>query len=359
MGVRRGPWVMLALVAHASAFAQAALVETPAIDFITRFDSLAFGPFPVSIELPPSEGDSGPGHLATLILTSRLRSAVVFPDDSPATMFAGTLDGHAATITRSAEGMDISVVTGSGVHVTTLGMNALAVEHAYVPAGPGIGNRRQRREPSYGYEGDVEYLGTPPVPMPWSDPLAPIRVRIFLHDELRSSRTREIHAGYVAWWLRDMESNVLPEDVAIEVTYSQGIPGVSDQPYGTPSFLNTWVKAVDRFVASREIRNTWKNKYVLVTANRPSERLLGQAIPTRGIAVASLSGPYSVVAHELGHLFGAEHIDAEWRGWHRWWPCRTNMYLNDAPLLANCYQYSAANIARIQRYVDLKGYLTP
>lgn len=120
--------------------------------------------------------------------------------------------------------------------------------------------------------------------------------------------------------------------------------------------MTTWLKGADAYTASRGIRRTWKNKYVLLTKGLPAQGKLGQAIPMAGTAMATVSGPYSVLAHELGHLFGAEHAHAEWR-LSGWWPCRTNMYFNDTPLLANCYEYSRGNVANIRRYVDLKGYL--
>jgi hypothetical protein len=328
-------------------------------DVVARFDATTRKSLPASLMLP--EIDYGDGILKTLTLTvkARLRSSVTFPDEVPAMLFDAVLDGHAATVTRSGTDLDISVVMDDGVHVMTVRQDSATIGHTHLPAMSGEGPRRQRRSPGYGFEGDVEYLGTPPVPMPLADPLAPLEVRIFLHDEMRSSRTRDIHAGYVAWWLRDMESMVLPDDVSIDVIYQQAVPGISDRPYGAPNSLFTWLNAVDAFTASRHLRRTWKNKYLLITEKRPAPGKLGQAIPARGIAVATVSGPYSVVAHELGHLLGADHAEAEWRAAGQWWPCRTNMYPNDAPLLANCYEYSAGNVSRIRRYVDLKGYPGP
>jgi hypothetical protein len=330
---------------------------TTGTDFIARLDSLAGGPLPATIDLPAFDGDLREGRLSMLTVTSRLRSSVVFPDESPATLFNVTLDGDAAVATRSSEGWDISVVRDDGVHVTTFSLGTQAVAHTHGAGAAGESTRR-RRSFADGFGDDVEQPGEPFLPMPLADPLAPLEIRLFLHDELRSNEARSIHAGYIAWWLRDMESNILPPDLSIDVIYLQSIPGISDQPYGASSSVMNWLRAVDSYVASRGIRRTWKNKYVLVTRHRPAEGKLGQSIPASGVATASLSGPYSVIAHELGHLFGADHAQAEWRGW-RWWPCRTNMYADDTPLLANCYEYSAANVAGMRRYIGLKGYLAP
>jgi hypothetical protein len=332
------------------------------VDVLGRFDALARGPFPATMRIPIADGSAGQGRESSLTLVSRLRSSVTFPDQSPGTLFDTTLDGHAAVATRSSAGLDISVVTDDGVHVTTVRPDVPVVERIHkstLTLAPTTGNRshRQRRSPFYGADDDVAQADEPPVAMEQADLLAPLEIRIFLHDELRWTRARDIHADYVAWWLHNLESEVLPADLSINVIYLQTIAGISDQPYGAPSTITTWLRAVDRYVTSRGIRRTWKNKYVLLTQDRPAEGVLGQSIPASGIAIASLSGPYSVVAHEVGHLLGAAHSLAEWRA--GWWPCRTNMHFNDSPFLANCYEYSAANVANIQRYIDLKGYLPP
>lgn len=346
--------------------AMAILLASPAWDvptgrmFIERFDAMAGSPLPGALSLPAFDGGSGKDRLSTLILRSRLRSSVTFPGEAPSILYDAVLDGFAAVVTRSSKGLDISVVMQDGIHVTTMTESDAAIEHTHVTE-TGLRttsdevSRRNRRSLIHDLEGDSEAVGLPMEPMPLADPFAPLDIRIFLHDEIRTSEARSIHASYVAWWLRDMEANILPSDLSIDVSYMQSISGISDQAYGMPSSLGTWLTAVDRYVAARGIRRTWKNKYVLITRRPPSEGKLGRAIPAYGVAMASLSAPYSVVAHELGHLFGAEHVDAEWR-WD-WWPCRTNMMSDDSVLFANCREYSAANIARIQQYVDLKGYL--
>lgn len=332
-------------------------------DIIAGFDSLARGPLPAAIRIPALD-HTGVRHVSTLVVLSRLRGSVTFPDESAATLHDATLDGKVAVITRSGEALDISVVTEDGVDVVSVSTDAPAMGHTHHvptmrPASIDQGLPRRRRSVIYGFDGDVDQEASePPVVMEMADSLAPIEIRLFMHDDLRSSQARAIHSDYVAWWLRDMESNILPSDVSINVVYMQAIPGISDQPYGTATSMSTWLKNANTYVASRGIKRTWKNKYVLLTNSPPALGKLGQAVPAAGVAMAAISGPYTVIAHELGHLFGAEHAVAEWRR-SGWWACRTNMYFNDTPFLANCYEYSKANIVNIQRYIDLKGYLVP
>jgi Metallo-peptidase family M12B Reprolysin-like len=333
-------------------------------DIIARFDSLARGPLPASIDIPALDR-TGARHVSTLVVLSRLRGSATFPGESAATLYDATLDGKVAVVTRSDEALDISIVTEDGVDVVDVGSDTPGIGHTHHvpvtrPASVGEGSPRRRRSVTvtYGFDGDVDQASEPPVAMEMADPLAPLEIRLFMHDDLRSSQARTIHSDYVAWWLRDMESNILPADVSINVVYLQAIPGISDQPYGTSASMTMWRKAIDAYIPSRGIRRTWKNKYVLLTTGQPAEGKLGQAVPATGMAMATVSGPYNVIAHELGHLFGADHAQAEWR-LSGWWPCRTNMYFNDTPLLANCYEYAKGNIANIQRYVDLKGYLPP
>jgi hypothetical protein len=331
-------------------------------DIIARFDSLAHGSLPASIGMPTLDR-TGARQLSTLVVLAPLRGSVTFPDESAATLYDAVLDGKVAVVTRSDQALDISALTEDGVDVVTIDADTPTTGHTHhVPASrlasPGEGSPRRRRSSTYEFDGDVDQASEPPVTMEMADPVAPLQIRLFLHDDVRASRIRAIHSDYVAWWLRDMEANILPAHAPINVVYLQAIPGISDQPYGTSASMTSWLKAAEAYAASRGLRRTWKDKYLLLTNGLPAKGLLGQAVPAAGAAMATVSGPYSVIAHELGHLFGAEHDLAEWR-LSGWWACRTNMYFNETSLLANCYEYSKANIANIQRHANFKGYLPP
>lgn len=321
---------------------------TPGI--LANFDSLVSRVLPGEMDLSLPDEGADPVQTMRLTVVSRLRNSVTFPGELPAALYKVVLDGKEAVATRSQTGLDISVLSEDGLRVTAMSLNDVPANHTSREAP----SSRYRAD---GFDGDVEYPPEPEAVVTRPESAAPLTVRIFLHDELRSTEARQIHAGYVAWWLSDMEVNVLPEET-IDIVYLPSVPGFSDKPYGTPRFLTTWSNAVDTYARSRSIQPSWRNKYLLLTRKNPAEGKLGQAMPERGVAIAGLAAPYNVVAHELGHLFGAEHAKAELRV-EGWWPCVTNMYTPDVPMLRNCYEYSAANIENIRRYVDQRGYIPP
>ncbi|HXP01908.1 MAG TPA: hypothetical protein VN813_15505 [Luteibacter sp.] len=322
--------------------------------FVERFDALVDQGLPATLPMPPPAMGTQSRAQSVLRVTARLNSTATFPGEPPATLYDATLDGDAAVVTRSRTGLDVTAVTAQGAQVIAVTSGA-ATEHTLLPAASDPGTASAARAMPADFHDDVE-SGAGPMPLPsFADSTAPLAIRIFLHEELRSTQARSIHAGYVAWWLRDMETVVLPGE-KIEVTYLQPVRGISDLPIGTEGTIADWARNVVAYRNSRGLRATWRNKYMLVTQRIAVPGRLGTALPASGAAIASLSGPYSVIAHELGHTFGAEHALAETR-MGKWWGCRTTMSSPHLPLLANCYEYSTANMTSIRRHVSLKGHL--
>ncbi|UPG93671.1 zinc-dependent metalloprotease [Luteibacter aegosomatissinici] len=208
--------------------------------------------------------------------------------------------------------------------------------------------------------------------------VSPLRVFIFLHDGLvrpelnsdgddpllfhewldddrppaREGLAARIHEGYVAWWLDELRQ-VLPGE-PIRITYLSALPGITDIPQGHAGVLTDFVFAL-RVHARRyglPLNGNYRNKFILLVPDNLGPFAAGKAYHEGAEAVASVGGPWSVVAHELGHLLGARHEDAEVR-YTGWWWCHTNMAAVPSPFLGNCYAYSAANRRRIQEAYHL------
>jgi hypothetical protein len=127
------------------------------------------------------------------------------------------------------------------------------------------------------------------------------------------------------------------------------MPGVTDTRYQYLGSLHDWSDAVENFAEEQHIPRTYKHKFLLVVKGIPEPGRYGRSWQGGSEGIASISGRYPEVAHQLGHLLGARHADAEVR-FNRWW-CETSMYTPSLLLRSNCYTYSRANMRRIDDYV--------
>jgi hypothetical protein len=342
-----------------------------ATDFTATFDGQVATGLPVGLDLPPA---SGGGPSRRLVVEAPLRAVVDFPGEGAVRMFHAHLDGQPAVVTRAGGDIRITVTGGDGVDVLAPQPDGTVDTHHLAAAAEGSSGGRTRRAANLD-GGDTPFVHlVKPDDLPLDDTgeVQPLRVYLFVHDELTkapkpselawiygrgpgrapllSKVIENIHAGYVAWWLADLERNVLPGE-PLRVTYMAGLPGITDASYGTVSTLIDWAFAM-RPAARRHglpWGKSYRNKFVLLLPDDVAPGIAGKAFNEGNAAVASMTASYSVVAHELGHTLGAIHEDSDVRFAGAWW-CQTNMYPASLPLVGNCYEYTLANRLRIQDY---------
>jgi hypothetical protein len=168
-----------------------------------------------------------------------------------------------------------------------------------------------------------------------------------LHDDVSDS-SQHIHAGYIAWWLADLQRNIV-HGKKVDVLYSKRIPGVTDTRYQLADSLHDWSDVIEAYATEQHIPRTYKHKFVLLVKGLTDPGRYGRSWQKGSDGIASISGRYPEVAHQLGHLLGANHSNAEVR-FSGWW-CETNMYAPSLLLRSNCYGYSSANKRLMNDYI--------
>ncbi|WP_040260357.1 reprolysin-like metallopeptidase [Pseudomonas massiliensis] len=189
-----------------------------------------------------------------------------------------------------------------------------------------------------------------------AEPL-PIRLNVVIHDDVPEAMHERLESDYFAPWVREMQRIT---DRRIDIRFNRDTPGISDLDY----------RIDDRrrlvYILGGYNEDYWANRGSAEVNRRIDKTLLlvadsylpdDPSQPER-VGEAELKGPagwasvktFSAVGHELGHMFGATHENAEvlFNGWF----CESYTYPARLSLRSNCYRYSDKNREAIAAYLS-------
>ncbi|MQG94594.1 hypothetical protein [Pseudomonas sp. MN1F] len=182
----------------------------------------------------------------------------------------------------------------------------------------------------------------------------PLNIHIYLHDELSSISEQAMHNDYFKHWEDEMHAFATHP---IEVIFHRNIAGITDINYAASNSAWATLDAFHHAVADKTFSHYPRgiNKSLLVTENEyealdSGKVIQGLAMLGGSFAIASRT-TYANPAHEIGHMLGATHEDAEKQ--IKIWPlkCETYVYPERAWDRANCYRYSDANRENIKAHL--------
>src|SRR6187402_2935601 len=220
--------------------------DTPGLA-VARFDAAVTGAFPAHVPLSDPEARPAPvvNESDDLLVSGELGGDIVFADGSHGRMYDATWHGTPAVVTRSEGHLDVTSRSATGITVTGFTAGSDKIEHA-TPAASG-----------------------PPMAMPTlplstmpavrarrstKAELVPNRLtfHMMLHDDVADLSSQRIHASYIAWWLADLQRNIL-HGKKVDVLYSTAIPGVTDMPYQHVGSLHNWSNTIDAYAQEQHI----------------------------------------------------------------------------------------------------------
>ena len=185
-----------------------------------------------------------------------------------------------------------------------------------------------------------------------SDPTKlPIVLTFFLHDELTNRDFFNMERDYLPWFITDLEG-ITGRKVTIKSVLKK--PGYTDFDYrlgDADKTLYEWDQRVSDYVVHNSLPRDRRYKYLLITRHDLTFFTAGIAYQGKRSAVVSLTA-YRTIAHEVGHLLGAEHGHGRVVGSGFPVACYTNMLAAEVPFIRNCYRYSDPAGRAIRSYLE-------
>lgn len=178
-----------------------------------------------------------------------------------------------------------------------------------------------------------------------------IVLTLFIHDQLDPGEIITLGPDYLEWFIKELSHVTGRRIQIITVAHTPGMTDFGYRQGDSLQALSDWRSRVMDYIEAKNLpRSTKRHKYILITRYKLTSEVLGIAFSTSGVAIASIRS-YNTLGHEVGHLLGATHENAETRLLSLP-PCRTLMYPEHNEFIANCFEFSAKNRQAIHEYVN-------
>ena len=180
----------------------------------------------------------------------------------------------------------------------------------------------------------------------------PIALQVFIHEDLSDYTKEDLYKRHFSWLAADIES-ITGRKMLIRLIEPSEARDLSSHPYqnlNERASLSAWKTKIDKY------RNTNLDlrliKFLLLTRNSINSRTRGIAELPGYVGIASTE-KVSTAAHEVGHMFGATHEDAEIL-YNGWWSETVMSSDEFSPLRSNADRFSDKNRENIRKYLSTK-----
>lgn len=179
-----------------------------------------------------------------------------------------------------------------------------------------------------------------------------INLTYFIHTSVPAETKELILNGALIWLGRELK-RVLDTPIYTQFVIDPSVYTEFDYTFvandQAERKLNDWQKLVNLYIADNKLPKSIGRKYILLTPDRLNKNTLGFARLGGSAAIASLERK-KAVAHEVGHLFYADHQDAEIIQTATG-PQHTN--LTSSLNATDSFTYSEASQRRMRAYLGL------
>lgn len=183
----------------------------------------------------------------------------------------------------------------------------------------------------------------------------PIMLIVFIHDDLDGYDEGKLYDDHFAWLKTELE-DISGRSVLIIFISKSTAPEMTSYHYKNESVYNsgqgwkTMVKALTSKVEETRPYDPDLNKFLLLTRHPINSSIAGAAIEKGQSGIASIFY-YMAPAHEVGHMFGATHDDADVI-YDGWWH-DTIMKADWATTFrGNAYRFSDRNRENVRHYLN-------
>jgi hypothetical protein len=180
----------------------------------------------------------------------------------------------------------------------------------------------------------------------------PIDIVVFIHEDLKEINEDQLYADYFDW-VADEIARISDRTTDVIFVQPSDAPALCNLDYKTEDLNGLLDSLEDELQQHIRTKDYFSDNriyvFLLLTRNDINKKTLGVAYNPGNLGIASTTSS-PTAAHEIGHMFNAQHEDSDENIDTYFGRAKSIMYASAAKDVA--FSFSTKNEENIRRYLD-------